>query len=158
MTKPLDTAIALGKGRGVKEIYYLINYGDKYHFNSKGKLISPWPNGPEGEWVNPKTNPDYHHSEIVPFQAGKPQLLPVWDETELRALVDREEFARPDMQEKINEWIKGGLESHDLIAKVREAAGLVTLKDFGLGPLVDQEPELEPGQEPEEPANATTGG
>lgn len=136
----LDTAIALGKGRGVKEIYYLINYGDMYHFDKKGKLVNPWSTG---EYVDPKTLPDYDHSEIVPFQAGKTQLLPVWDETELRALVDREEFARPDMQAQIDKWIKSGLESHDLIAKVRETGGLVTLKDFGLKPL-DEPGEIAP--------------
>jgi hypothetical protein len=59
--------------------------------------------------------------------------MPLYDPDALKELVKREEFARPDMQQQITGWIeKDKLESYDLIAKVKEAGGLVTFADFGL--------------------------
>jgi hypothetical protein len=80
--------------------------GDMLHFDRKGEPIVPFDEA--GNYVDPKTLPNYDHSEIVPFQAGVPQLLPYWDEDLLRAFVEREEFARPGLQEKIDGWIKDG--------------------------------------------------
>jgi hypothetical protein len=127
----LNTAIPLGRGRGSREIYFF-DLGDMLHFDKKGNPLDPFATG---EYVDPKTLPEYDHSEIVPFQAGVPQLLPYWDEDLLRAFVAREEFARPGLQEKIDGWIAQGYESHDLIDLVRKEGGLITLADVGLKPL-----------------------
>jgi hypothetical protein len=140
----LNKAIPLGKGRGSKEIYFF-DLGDMLHFDKKGEPLDPFATG---EYVDPKTLPNYDHSEIVPFQAGKPQTLPYWDEDLLRAFVAREEFARPGMAEKITKWIEEGYESHDLIDLVRKEGGLITLADVGLKPLNEesaQDQDLTPG-------------
>jgi hypothetical protein len=131
----LEQAIALGKGRGTQEVYHFLN-GFKY-FTKEGKRINPYASG---EYVDPRTNPDYDRTEPLAYQAGVVQDMPVWDEELLREYIDREEFARPDpeLQKKIDGWIKSGLESHELIAKVKDAGGLVTLADFGLKPLKEE--------------------
>jgi hypothetical protein len=136
MPKPgLQKAIPLGKGRGTKEIYFF-DLGDLLHFDRKGEPIDPFNEG--GNYVDPKTLSEYDHSEIVPFQAGVPQLLPYWDDDLLREFVEREEFARPGLQEKIDGWIEEGIESHDLIDLVRKEGGLITLTDVGLSPLKEE--------------------
>jgi hypothetical protein len=131
----LEQAIALGKGRGAKEVYHFLS--GLNHYTREGKRINPWATG---QYVDPKTDPNYDRTEPVAYQAGVLQDMPVWDEELLRDFVDREEFARPDpeLQKKIEGWIKSGLESHELIAKVRDAGGLVTLQDFGLKPLKEE--------------------
>jgi hypothetical protein len=129
----LEQAIALGKGRGTQEVYHFLN-GFKY-YTKDGKTINPWSTG---TYVDPQTDPNYDRTEPLPYQAGVAQDMPVWDEGLLREYIDRAEFARPDMQEQISKWIKSGLESHELIAKVKDAGGLVTLADFGLKPLKEE--------------------
>jgi hypothetical protein len=152
MTKPLEQAIPLGLGRGVKEEYFF-DFGDQLHFAKDGSRINPFVKDEKGEetYIDPKTLPNYDHSNPVILQAGKPQDMPYLDEELMQALVDRGEFAHPKMQEQIEGWIKEGLESHDLIAKVREAGGLVTMKDFGFTPAEKVTNKSEAG-------NTSTGG
>jgi hypothetical protein len=130
MTKPLEQAIPLGLNRGVKDEYFA-DFGAQLHYAIDGSLIDP---SSYSEDQDPKTLPNYDHSNPVILRVGEPQTLPYWDEDLLQPLIDREEFAHPKMKEQIDGWIKDGLESHDLIAKVREAGGLVTMKDFGFDP------------------------
>jgi len=127
----LDKAIPLGKGRAASEVYYIDTWPLSY-FDKQGNSINPWVND---EFVDPTTLPGYDHKEITPLQAGKLQILPTWDEGLLRVMVAMEEFARPDMQAQIDGWLARGLESHELIAKVKEAGGLLGLKDIGLEPV-----------------------
>ncbi|MBA3829891.1 MAG: hypothetical protein H0X33_13205 [Taibaiella sp.] len=63
---------------------------------------------------------------------GKLTNLPVWDEPTLRTAIATENFAHPKMEEQINGWLNEGIESHALYEKVKEAKGLLTLKDVGL--------------------------
>jgi hypothetical protein len=79
---------------------------------------------------------------------GKPFQLPIWDDDLLRKMADMEEFARPGMEKQISQWLGEGIESHELIAKVRESKGLITLSDVGLDP----QPELD------QPSNSGSGG
>lgn len=136
----LEQAIALGKGRGAREVYHFLN-GFRY-YTKDGKTFNPWATG---KYIDPKTDPNYDRTEPMPYQAGFVQDMPVWDEELLREYINRDEFARPDpeLQKKIEGWIKSGLESHELIAKVREAGGLVTLADFGLKPIKEDEQAVE---------------
>jgi hypothetical protein len=66
---------------------------------------------------------------------GKANPMPVWDEEVLRAAIASENFAHPRMEEQINGWLDQGIESHALYEKVKEAKGLLTLKDVGLEPV-----------------------
>lgn len=129
----LEKVIALGVGRGVKEIYFF-DLDDVLYFDKQGNLMDPFATG---DYVDPKTLPTYDHWEIVPFQAGKEQSFPFYSEEAKRAVVERAEFARVDMLDQITGWIKEGLESHDLVAKVREAGGLITLEDVGIAMVDD---------------------
>jgi hypothetical protein len=100
-SNPLQTAIPLGRGRGTQEVYHFSAF--LRYIGKDGKEINPWSSG---EWVDPKADPNYDHTEPLAFKIGE--------------VVD------------IAGWIKDGLESYDLVAKVREEKGLVTLKDFGV--------------------------
>lgn len=124
----LQEVVALGVGRGVKDVYFF-DLDDRLYFDKNGQYMDPFASG---TYVDPKTLSEYDHSEIVPFQAGKVQKFLFFDEASIRDAVGRAEFARVDMLDKITEWINSGLESDDLVAKVREAGGLITLKDVGL--------------------------
>lgn len=131
----LQEVIALGAGRGVKEVYFF-DLDDMLCFDKSGNYMDPFATG---EYIDPRTLPDYDHTEPVPFQAGKVQKFLFFDEQSIRDAVAREEFARVDMLDRVTGWIKEGYESYDLVAKVKEAGGLITLKDAGLEPP-DQTP------------------
>lgn len=131
----LEQAIALGKGRGVKEPYFF-DLG-LFYFDKDGNVM-PVTQDEKGNDIDPKTLPNYDHTEPLPFQAGRLQYMPTGDKEALVELINRREFARPDMQDKIDELIGQGFESYDLIAEVDKLGGLVTLADFGLeAPTVD---------------------
>lgn len=125
----LREVIALGVGRGAREVYFF-DLDDLLCFDKAGNYMDPFATG---EYIDPSTLPDYDHAEPVPFQAGKVQKFLFSDEQSIRDVVAREEFARMDMLDKITEWIKEGYESYDLVAKVKEAGGLITLADAGVG-------------------------
>lgn len=123
----LQHAIPLGRGRGAGEVYH---FGNFLKFITKdGNIINPWATG---QWVDPKLDPNYDHTTALEFQAGQLTDMPYWDKDFIREMLAVEDFARPGTAEKIAKWIKDGNESFDLIAKVKEDGGLVTLKDFGL--------------------------
>ncbi len=125
----LEMAIALGKGRGTKEVYF---YDTGLLFFDKNGNRMEVTQDDKGNVVDPRTLPTYDHTEAIPMQAGRLQYMPLHDPETLTALIANEEFARPAFQDQITGWIKDGLESYDLIAKVKEAGGLVTYSDFGL--------------------------
>ena len=129
---PLQTAIPLGRNRGAKEAYHFGNFLS--YIGKDGQEINPWVKDANGEdkWVDPKTDPNYDHTEALAFKPGEVAKLPHWDKDFISEMLAVEDFARPGLLEKVQGWIKDGLESHDLIAKVREEKGLVTLKDFGI--------------------------
>jgi hypothetical protein len=126
-SNPLQTAIPLGRGRGTQEVYHFSAF--LRYIGKDGKEINPWSSG---EWVDPKADPNYDHTEPRAFKIGEVVDMPYWDSEFIKDMLAIEDFARPGMAEKIAGWIKDGLESYDLVAKVREEKGLVTLKDFGV--------------------------
>jgi hypothetical protein len=58
--------------------------------------------------------------------------MPFWDEAALRDAIASENFANPKMEEQINGWLNEGIEGEKLYQKIKEAKGLLTLKDVGL--------------------------
>jgi hypothetical protein len=75
----------------------------------------------------------------ISLLVGKQNLMPTWKEAanKLRAAIESENFANPGMQEQIDQWLSKGIEGEALHDKVKEAKGLLTLKDVGLAPIED---------------------
>jgi hypothetical protein len=78
---------------------------------------------------------------------GKQNYMPFWNKAALRDAVASENFAHPRMEEQINGWLSEGIESEKLYQKIKEAKGLLTLKDVG---LEGEEKEVTPAQPQEE--------
>ena len=88
-------------------------------------------------------------ADLVSLKLGAPALLvgkrnymPFWDDAALRAAVASENFAHPKMEGQINAWLDEGIEGEALYQKVKEAKGLITLKDLGFEelPPVEESP------------------
>jgi hypothetical protein len=105
-------------------------------FMNWGRIAIDQDNNP----VDPDNLPaDYDRSTIKvgapALLVGKLNFMPVWDEEVLRAAIASENFAHPRMEEQIKAWLDEGIESHALYEKIKEAKGLLTLKDVGLEEL-----------------------
>jgi hypothetical protein len=70
----------------------------------------------------------------IPLSVGKQNIMPNWEgaEDKLRGAVASENFANPKMQEQIDTWLAEGISGEALHDRVKEAKGLLTLKDVGL--------------------------
>lgn len=122
--KPVTEAIFLGKGLSKDTGPSFMNWG----FSPVDK---------DGNLVDIDNLPT--DADLVSLKLGAPALLvgkknymPFWDDTALRNAVASENFAHPKMEEQINGWLNEGIEGDALHAKVKEAKGLITLKDVGL--------------------------
>jgi hypothetical protein len=124
MAKPKESAVFIGRG---------LSRNEGPSFMSWGRIWIDADNNPVDLEALP---PDFNRSTIkegsVALSVGKSNILPVWDELTLRTAVASENFAHPRMEEQINGWLDEGIESHALYAKVKEAGGLLSLKDVGL--------------------------
>lgn len=129
MTKPKESAVFIGRGLSRNEGPSFMNWG---------RIWLDMDNNPVDLEALPG---DFDRSTIkegsVALSVGKSNILPVWDEATLRAAVASENFAHPKMEEQINAWLDEGIESHDLHAKIKEAKGLLSLKDVGLEEVAD---------------------
>jgi hypothetical protein len=63
---------------------------------------------------------------------GKQNYMPFWNEQALRDAIASENFAHPRMEEQIIKWLDEGVEGEKLYNRIKEAKGLLTLKDVGL--------------------------
>ncbi len=125
MTKPKQTAIFIGKG---------LTKDEGPSFMDWGRIAIDADGNPLG--LEDMLAANFDRSTIKEgspaLYVGKLTNLPVWDEPTLRTAIATENFAHPKMEEQINGWLNEGIESHALYEKVKEAKGLLTLKDVGL--------------------------
>jgi hypothetical protein len=72
----------------------------------------------------------------IALNVGQQNYLPTWfeDNSKLIAAIASENFAHPRMQDQINQWLEQGIQGDALHDAVKEAKGLITLKDVGLDP------------------------
>jgi hypothetical protein len=124
MTKPTQTAIFIGRGLPKEAPASFMNWG---FVNLDA----------DGNFVDVASLPeDYDMGALklggIPLLVGKENVLPTWDENKLREAVASENFARPKMQEQIDQWLNEVATGDELYEKVKEAKGLLTLKDVGL--------------------------
>jgi hypothetical protein len=78
----------------------------------------------------------------IALRIGQSNLLPTWfdDNAKLIAAVASENFAHPRMQAQIDQWLTEVETGDELYEKVKEAKGLITLKDVGLDPATTELP------------------
>jgi hypothetical protein len=125
--KPVSEAIFLGRGLTRDTRPSFMNWGFS-PIDKDGNLV---------EVDNIPTDAD-----LVELKLGAPALIvgkrnymPFWDDAALRGAVASENFAHPKMEEQINAWLDAGIEGEALYQKVKEAKGLITLKDLGFEEL-----------------------
>jgi hypothetical protein len=125
--KPVTEAVFIGKGLTRDDGPSFMNWG----FSPVDK---------DGNLVDVENLPT--DADLVELKLGAPALvvgkknyMPFWDDTALRAAVTSENFAHPKMEEQINTWLDEGIEGEALYQKVKEAKGLITLKDLGFEEL-----------------------
>jgi hypothetical protein len=125
---PIEKAIFLGRELPIDAANTFAGWGFMY-------------TDAEGNRVDPDTLPaDHDPGSIkrlgVALNIGQQNYLPYWaDEKILRDAVASENFAHPRMQEQIDGWVKEVSNGSELYQKVKEARGLITLKDVGLEPV-----------------------
>lgn len=75
----------------------------------------------------------------IALRVGQQNVLPTWgdDTNKLIGAVASENFAHPRMQAQIDQWLTEVENGDELYEKVKEAKGLITLKDVGLDPTIE---------------------
>ena len=135
--KPVSQGIFIGRGLTRDAPPSFMNWGFS-PVDREGNLVDT-DNLPEG------TDPASLKLGAPSLMVGKQNYMPFWDEDALRRAVKGENFAHPKMQEQIDGWLNEGVESEALYQKIKEAKGLLTLKDVGLEELPASE--AKPGTE-----------
>lgn len=125
--KPVSKAVFIGRGLTKDTGPSFMNWGFS-PIDTDGNLVDP---------ENLPTDADLVELKLgaPALLVGKPNYMPFWDDTALRSAVASENFAHPKMEEQINAWLSEGIEGEALHDRVRDAKGLITLKDLGFEEL-----------------------
>lgn len=126
--KPVEKGIFLGRGLPKDAPASFMDWGF-VTLDQDGNFV-------DMESLPPDTDIGGFKMGGIALKVGQPNLLPTWGEStsKLIAAVASENFAHPKMQEQINQWLEEVASGDELYQKVKEAKGLITLKDVGLDP------------------------
>ena len=129
--KPIQFAIFIGRGLPKDAPASFMDWGF-VTLDGDGNLV-------DTESLPPDADMGAYKMGGIALLVGKQNYLPTWGENtdKLTSAVASENFAHTRMQEQIDQWLEQGIQGDALHDAVKEAKGLITLKDVGLDPDIE---------------------